>query len=137
MQMELPMKKLLVLLCITALATSSCAGTADPQAENLVISDPAKNLETAAGSEFKIVLDSNPSTGYHWELGDDLDESIVQFVSNNYNPPTSVVPGSGGQDVWIFKAMKEGQTYITLLYYPPSNEPVEPQQKVTFTVTVK
>ena len=134
--MEAPIKKLFVFL-FTAVLLTACGGKAEPQQENLVISDPAKNLEAVAGNEFKIVLDSSPSTGYHWELGEELDESIVQFISKEYNPPTSLVPGSDGQDVWVFKAVKAGEAHITLLYYSPSNEPADPQQKVTFTVTVK
>lgn len=130
------MKKLFVFLLITILLTA-CAGKVEPLVEDLVISDPAKNLETTVGSEFKIVLDSNPSTGYHWELGEDMDESIVTFVSRGYNAGGLAAPGSGGRDAWIFKAIKAGETSITLLYYPPSNEPVEPQQKVTFVVIVK
>ncbi len=130
------MKKLLVLLFTTILLTA-CGGKVESREENLVISDPARNLEAAAGSEFKIVIDSNPSTGYYWELGNDLDESIVKFVSKYYSPKTSAAPGSGGQDVWVFKAMKAGESHITLLYYSPSNEPADPQQKVTFTVTVR
>jgi inhibitor of cysteine peptidase len=131
------MKKLFVLL-FAAILLAACTKKAEPQQEeNLVFSDLATNLEAAAGSEFKIVIPSNPSTGYHWELGDDLDESIVKFVSKDYNPPTSVVPGSGGKDVWVFKAVSAGEAHITLWYYSPSNELEEPQQKVTFTVTVK
>ncbi len=131
------MKKLLVSLCMT-IVLAACAGkAAEPETEDLVFSDVAKNLEAVAGNEFKIVIPSNPSTGYHWKLGDELDESIVEFVSKDYSPPTSLVPGSGGQDVWLFKAMNPGETHITLWYYSPSNELAEPQQKVTFTVTVK
>lgn len=130
------MKKLSVLL-FTTILLAACAGKAEPQQENLVISDPAKILEATVGNEFKIVIDSDPSTGYHWELGDGLDESIVTFVSKDYSPETSLAPGSGGQDVWVFKAIKAGEAHITLLYYSPSNEPADPQQKVTFTVTVK
>ena len=130
------MKKLLVLLFTMALLTA-CGGKAEPQQENLVISDPAKNLEATAGSEFKIVIDANPSTGYHWELGDDLDENIVKFVLKDYNADEPVIPGSGGRDVWVFKAIKAGEAHITLWYYSPSNEPANPQQKVTFIVTVK
>lgn len=130
------MKKLFVFLFIMVLLTA-CGGKAEFQEENFVISDPAKNLEAAVGSEFKIAIDSNPSTGYHWELGDDLDESIVKFVSQDYNAAEPVVPGSGGQDVFVFKAVSAGEVHITLWYYPPTNEPADPQQKVTFTVTVK
>jgi len=130
------MKKLLVYMLI-AFLLSACGAKAETLEENIVISDPAKNLEATAGNEFKIVIDSNPSTGYHWELGDDLDESIVKFVSKEYNADEPVIPGSGGRDVGVFKAIKAGEAHITLWYYSPSNELAEPQQKVTFTVTVK
>jgi inhibitor of cysteine peptidase len=129
-------KKLLVFL-FTIILLTACGSKAEPQVENPVFSDAAKNLEATVGNEFRILIDSNPSTGYHWELGDDLDESIVKFVSKDYDPKTSAAPGSSGKDVWIFKAMKAGEAHITLLYYSPSNEPTDPQQKVTFTVTVK
>ncbi len=35
------------------------------------------------------------------------------------------------------KSLEAAAAHITLGYYPPSNGPVEPQQTVTFTVTVK
>jgi inhibitor of cysteine peptidase len=129
------MRKLSICLFITILITA--CSKAKPQPEELVISDPARNLEATAGTEFKIILDSNPSTGYHWEIGEDMDESIVQFISMGYEAGGLLAPGAGGTDIWIFKAIQPGETHITLLYYPPSNEPVEPQQTVTFTVTVK
>lgn len=130
------MKKIFVFLIIMFLFTS-CGGKSESQEKNLDVSDPAKILEATAGSEFKIVIDSNPSTGYHWELGDDLDETILKFVSKGFNNGGLSAPGSGGRDVWIFKALTAGATHITLEYYSPSNELAEPQQKVTFTVTVK
>ena len=134
------MKKFLILLFITAfisacsLAKATEVPTAVPQVN---ISDPAKILEATAGNEFKVIIDSNPSTGYHWEIIGEVDESIVEFISNEYRADEPVMPGSGGVDVWVFKAIAAGKTDITLGYYPPSNDPVEPQQKVTFTVTVK
>lgn len=130
------MKKLFVFLIVMFLFTS-CGGKSESQENNLAVSDPAKILEATVGSEFKIVIDSNPSTGYHWELGDDLDETIVKFVSKDYKADEPVMPGSGGRDVWVFSAMKAGEAHITLWSYAPSNELAEPQQKVTFTVTVK
>ena len=67
--MEAHMKKFLILSFITvlisacSLAKATEAPTAVPQVN---ISDPAKMLEASAGNEFKIVIDSNPSTGYQW-----------------------------------------------------------------------
>ncbi len=123
-----------ILLFACSLANATQAPTAAP---NLNISDPAKKLETAAGSEFKLIIDSNPTTGYHWEIIGEVDATIVEFVSKDFKGSEPVAPGSGGVDVWVFKAVGAGETHITLGYYPPSNDPVEPQQTVTFTVTVK
>ncbi len=134
------MKKFLIFLSITAfisacsLAKATEAPTTVPQ---LQISDPAKILEASVGNEFKIIIDSNPSTGYHWEIIGEVDKSVVEFISNEYRADEPVMPGSGGVDVWVFKAIATGKTDITLGYYPPSNDPVEPQQTVIFTVTVK
>ena len=134
------MKKFLIFLSITAfisacsLAKATEAPTTVPQ---LQISDSAKILEASVGNEFKIIIDSNPSTGYHWEIIGEVDKSVVEFISNEYRADEPVMPGSGGVDVWVFKAIAIGKADITLGYYPPSNDPVEPQQTVTFTVTVK
>ena len=134
------MKKLLTLLFLTALisacslAKATEAPTAAPQ---LQISDPAKNLEATAGNEFKIIIDSNPTTGYHWEIMGELDEGVLEFISKEYRADEPMLTGSGGVDVFTFKALKAGKTLITLGYYPPSNDPVEPDQIVTFNVTVK
>ena len=76
-EMEAYMKKFLTFLFIAALLTACSRGiaTEKPVAPQLNISDPAKNLEAAVGNEFKIIIDSNPSTGYHWEILGDVDKS--------------------------------------------------------------
>lgn len=130
------MKKIFLPFVALALMLAACGGkTTDSPA--IEISDAGKTIEVAAGNEFKIVIDSNPSTGYHWDVIGELDESIVLFVSNEYRADEPVMPGSGGKDVWTFKAVAPGETTIVLGYYPPSNDPVEPAQTVTFTINVK
>jgi predicted secreted protein len=131
---EFTMKKILSLLALAVMALSSCGET---NKDIFQISDPAKQLEASAGNEFKIIIASNPSTGYHWELVEELDETTVQFVSREYRASEPVLAGSGGVDVWVFNAVSPGETSITLGYYPPANDPVEPQQIVEFIVTVK
>lgn len=139
------MKKILIFIVCMALVTLACGMGAGEQGENnqdvepveLQFSDPAQPIEVAAGSEFTLVLDSNPSTGYHWEFIDEPDAGVAAFVSRDYKAEEPVAPGSGGADVWTFRAVAAGETHITLGYYPPSLEPEDPQQMVTFSVTVK
>ena len=131
------MKKLLTVLFASALALAACGGKAtEPAVEPLNISEPGKSIEVAAGNEFKIFIDSNPSTGYHWDLIGALDESIVQFVSRDYRADEPVMPGSGGKDVWVFQAVAAGETTITLGYFPPGVDGTAAQE-VTFKVVVK
>lgn len=131
------MKKQFLLLVVFAMLLTACGGATKEAAPAIEISEPGKTIEVAAGSEFKIIIDSNPSTGYHWGLVGDLHAAMLEFVGNEYRASEPVMPGSGGKDVWTFKALAAGEATITLGYYPPSNEPVEPEQTVTFTVVVK
>lgn len=128
------MRKLPVLFVISILILAGCVGQDAPP--ELQISDPARQLDATAGQEFKIILDSNPTTGYHWEVMGELDEGVVQFVSKNYKTDGMQLTGSGGLDVWVFKAVAVGETTIALGYYPPDAS-AQAEQTITFTVLVK
>jgi predicted secreted protein len=122
------MRKAMTLMLVALLLTS-CNRTVEP-------SDPEVKIETRAGQEFKVLLSYNPSTGYHWEIVGELDENIVEFVSRDYRADEPVQPGSGGSDIFIFKAVGAGETIITLGYYPPSLDVIDPEQIKTFRIVV-
>jgi predicted secreted protein len=128
------MKRILYLTLALAFLLGACSGgTADLQP-----TDPASAIEAEAGKEFTIVLTSNPTTGYHWELVGDLDGDVIEFVSQEYQSTSEPgLAGGGGLDIWTFRAVGAGETTITLGHYPPSNDPVDPEETQTFTVIVK
>ena len=130
------MKRILFIISLAAVFLAACGGK-DTPAPEFVISEPGKSIEVTAGNEFKIVIESNPSTGYHWELVGGIDESLLQFISTEYRATEPILPGASGKEAWTFKALAPGETTIVLGYYPPSNDPVEPAQTVTFTIVVK
>ena len=131
------MKKLLTLLIASALTLAACGGNGtESTLEPFPISEPEKPIEVTSGNEFKIIIESNPSTGYHWDLIGALDEAIVQFISRDYRADEPVIPGSGGKDVWVFQALAAGETTITLGYFPPGVDGTA-SQEVTFTIVVK
>ena len=99
---------------------------------------PDQTIETNPGKTFQITIDSNPTTGYHWEIVGELDKNVLEFISKDYqstSPPGIV--GGGGVDIWTFKAVAAGQAKITLGLYPPSNTTGDPAQTETFSVSVK
>ena len=98
------------------------------------LTDPAQPIEVQAGETFHIVVDSNPSTGYHWELVGEL--SGVELVSRDYTADEPVAPGSGGVDIWTFNAVSAGSVQITLGSFPPDANVTEPEQTVTFDIVV-
>ena len=102
------------------------------------VTDPQQPIEAGIGKEFSIVLESNPTTGYHWEIVGELDPTLVEFVKNDYTSTSDPnLVGGGGLEVWTFRAVNAGEAQVTLGYYPPSNDPVDPQQTTTFTVILK
>lgn len=140
------MKRIYFLL-ITTILLASCATssttptpTLPPTAETPnplpEPTDPTQLITVNAGETFELVLPSNSSTGYRWNIIPELDENVVQFVEQNYISGQPVIPGSGGVDVWTFRAIGAGDTTVVLGFYPPGN-PNEPEEVVTFSVHVE
>ena len=129
------MKKKLLLITLVIISLAACGGN---KKSTLKVSDPQQPIEVGAGKEFSITLEANPTTGYHWVLVGELDKNAVEFVKKDYTSTSDPkLAGGGGLDVWTFKAVNAGETQVTLGYYPPSNDPVDPQQTRTFTVVIK
>ena len=128
---------LLLVSCVTLMPTATPEPTFEP-VEQIPPTDPNTPIEISAGSEFQIVIESNVTTGYHWEIVGESDPNIVEFVSRDYISTSEPgLVGGGGVDIWIFKAIHDGDATIVLGSYPPSNDSVDPEQTVTFTVHVK
>lgn len=134
------MKKISALLLLASLLMSCASPTSTPTlnpagSARPALTDPAQPIEVQSGETFNIVVDSNPSTGYHWDIVGEL--SGVEFISTEYTADEPVMPGSGGVDVWTFKAVSAGETQITLGSYPPDPNVTEPEQTVTFDIVIK
>lgn len=130
--------QLISLASLLFLAACAAPATADPASSTMpALTDPAQPISVNAGETIMIVVESNPSTGYHWEVVGDLNENIVLFASRDYTATVPVLIGSGGVDVWTFKAVSAGETQITLGSYPPGVDGGEPEQTVTFSIVVQ
>ncbi|HYB58903.1 MAG TPA: protease inhibitor I42 family protein [Candidatus Acidoferrales bacterium] len=75
------------------------------------------------GQNFTIQLQSNPSTGYHWEPT--YNSSYITLVNRAFASSTSANPsivGASGTDTFTFKGTKEGTSVIMFNNISPTNE---------------
>ena len=99
--------------------------------------DSGKTVELRVGDAVKLVLDTNPTTGFSWTKIDKVDASILKLEKNDYrqnaNPGRMV--GVGGQTTIVYRAVKAGTAKIDLTYM----QPWEPDSEFNtdYTVTVK
>ncbi len=98
-------------------------------------------MNAVVGEELTVTLGSNPTTGFGWsEFAEISDETIVQQTSHKYvgkeyeEPPP---PGTSGEEVWTFKALKKGTTTISIEYSRPWIEEDIGHWTVTITANIK
>jgi inhibitor of cysteine peptidase len=141
-------KKALLVGAVVALAVGvvvgavawTSAGTGGNEGHgklNLDFSDSGKTIETTSGDSLEITLESNPSTGFRWELANISDQAVLRQVAQEYRSPDAApgnLVGAAGQEVWTFKAAGAGESTLVLEY----SQPWEGGEKAaeTFTVTV-
>src|SRR5512141_3297629 len=105
------MKKILTVLLLMVLLTACSSKATQP-------TSPESTINARVGEEFTIILESNPTTGYHWGLVPGaLDETKVRFVSNDYQGTSDPgLVGGGGVEIWKFRALQSGDSQIVLGY---------------------
>jgi formylglycine-generating enzyme required for sulfatase activity/predicted secreted protein len=77
-----------------------------------------EKISVAVGKEFKISLESNPSTGYSWSLAESL-PSWLELVDKTYIATDPGMIGGGGTEYWTFRATASGSTNLTFQYMRP------------------
>lgn len=95
-------------------------------------------MEIAVAGTLTLTLESNPTTGFQWELSSISDQNVLEKQSNTFEAPEeSGMVGAPGKEVWVFKALKKGTSTISLEYSRPWEGGEEGVQTFTIHVTVK
>jgi inhibitor of cysteine peptidase len=77
-------------------------------------------VQAAVGDTFMVTLCSNPTTGFSWgENARISDPGVVQQTGHQYQAPTTELTGAPGNEIWTFKALKTGQTTVSMEYSRP------------------
>lgn len=93
-------------------------------------------LVIVIGDTITVTLCSNPSTGHQWsEAAQISDQAVLQQTAHEFVPPPKAVgcapppPGAAGKEIWTFKALKQGESTISMEY----SQPWEGGLKATWT----
>ncbi|MEO7913173.1 MAG: YbaY family lipoprotein [Roseiflexaceae bacterium] len=102
----------------------------------LTNSDDGKAIGLKSGQILAVRLDSNPSTGYSWQVGQVNDAVLKQQGEPQFIQPADAPPGAGGAQVFVFNAAAGGTSTLTLVYKRSFEPDVAPIQTFTVQVTV-
>lgn len=94
-----------------------------------------KPITVAMGQEFKIALESAPSTGNQWLVARPLDEKLLKFLGSEYKRARPGAP-SAGNEILNFRALSEGKTEISLKYGRLWEENVPAARTTNFVVII-
>ena len=128
----------LVFLMTTVLLSLLACSSAAPKELSVDITSSGKEVTLAAGGTLTVTLESNITTGYSWNENANIgDKTVLQQTDHKYQPPATPIPGAGGKEVWTFKALKAGNSTISMEYRRPFEPNAAPAKTFTLTVVVQ
>lgn len=111
-----------------------------------------KEVEVAVGGSLTVHLKSDPATGFEWELVTITDETVLVEVEHEYVGPEAEAPEGPGskeepvappepvppkEEWWAFKALKQGESIISMEYSQPWEGSTKAARTFVLTVIVK
>lgn len=103
----------------------------------LVLTDDeiGSEIEVDSGEQFEVRLDSNPSTGYSWQLSEMSTPELVVLESQTHVAADTDLVGATGTDVFVFTAVR-GAGILRLEYIRSFDDPIVPERVAEFTVRI-
>jgi inhibitor of cysteine peptidase len=96
-----------------------------------------KGIRVNVGDDFIIMLKSNRTTGYEWQIDKPLDGNAIGQEGLKYVPSDTGLVGSGGIEEWKFIAKKSGRSKIFFKYVRPWEKGVPPVEKKVFEIDIR
>jgi len=130
---------LLASLCVGVGVACSGSSASLSGSNNLNVDDSysGKQVELSVGQTLVVTLASNVTTGYSWSLTENSDGTVLNKTGNEYISPQTTLIGAGGKEEWTFKALKKGNSTISMVYSRPWETDTPPAQTFDLTVVVK
>jgi inhibitor of cysteine peptidase len=124
-----------LILVALVLALSGCGDDAGEQ--TLSETDANTRFLVESGDVFTVVLESNPSTGYRWDLVEPLPREVLRLSGDSIiESDDEELVGASWLQQMEFEAVGDGSTFIQLWYIRPFDDPPEPADRAQFEVIV-
>ena len=142
------MKSKLILVCAVTVLLLGLFACSPKQASVEVPCDDfmksqniSKEVQVPVGDSFTVTLCSNPTTGFQWSESAQISDGTIlkqtdhKFISPQSEPPPP--PGTPGQEIWAFQALKKGETTVSMEYSRPWEGGEKGEWTFILTVVVK
>jgi inhibitor of cysteine peptidase len=122
----------IVALMMTALLLTACG------AEKVEVNDAmnGQSVSLKAGDQLVLSLESNPTTGFDWELLE-YDETVLKLIGEPTFDSDSKLVGAGGIKTYTLEAQGSGKATIKLVYHRSWETDVPPEKEFDIVVEVK
>ena len=124
-------------VAVMLLMTIFAAGCGRTSEVRLDMADNGGQIEVEVDQILVISLESNPTTGFGWQILEIEDPILQSMGEAEFQPSESnEVVGAGGTETFRFKAIRTGQTKLTLVYRRPWEDDVAPLETFLLNVIV-
>jgi inhibitor of cysteine peptidase len=128
---------LMVSMAVLILACASCNPRGSGGVIEIDITGNDSTVRMQVGEELVISLESNPTTGYTWQLIEPLSSILVQEGEVEFTQQGEEgLVGAGGVEVFRFSAEQAGTATIQMGYLRVWEEGVAPIETFSLTVEV-
>jgi inhibitor of cysteine peptidase len=125
----------LSILLLLALLLSGCNSSKEVE---LDIGDSGSQVEVKKGQILVISLESNPTTGYRWEVLKINETMLEQLGESEFlSSQSEDIVGAGGVEVLRFETVGVGTTYLELGYRRFWEEDVAPLMIYSLSIVVR
>jgi len=130
--------KALSVAFLSALTLGLLAGCRYSPEPTLTLEQSGQRVRLYAGDILTVKLESNPTTGYRWELVEPADEKVLKLLDQRYeqSPVEKGLVGAGGVETWRFRAVGRGSASLKLEYIRPWEKSVVPAKAFSLQVVV-
>ncbi|HUS44292.1 MAG TPA: protease inhibitor I42 family protein, partial [Ilumatobacteraceae bacterium] len=115
-------------------AVALLAACGDDGGSTLVLdeADSLSEVSLDVGDRLDVELESNPTTGFSWEL-DPLPDGL-QLVSSDFDEPAGSLVGAAGTQVFVFDVVGPGNGILRFEYVRVFDDPVIAEKIVEYVL---